>query len=52
MQTDETLRADGTLRPRDIALYLHSRFGLEVTVDTVEKLIFNDLAGCVCKFSF
>ena len=45
MQTDDPIRVDGTLHPRDIALYLNSRFGLDITVETVDKLIFKDLSG-------
>lgn len=50
MQTDKVLRPDGTLKPQDVTLFLQSRFGLAVDEETVERLIFKDLAGWVCSF--
>lgn len=49
MQTDEGFRLDGTLQPQDVALYLLSRFGLQVDPKTVEQLVFKDLAGRVSR---
>lgn len=47
MQTDELLRSNGSIKARDVALYLHSRFGLDIDEATVNMLIVKELAGNV-----
>jgi len=42
---EEVQRVDGSLKPKDVALYLYSRFGITVPEDTVKDLIFTQLAA-------
>ena len=45
MQTDEIFRMDGSIKPIDVKLYLHSRFGIEVDEQTVMPILTELAAG-------
>lgn len=51
MQTGEVHRKDGSILAEDIVLFLNSKYGIKVDLETIQKLIVYDLAGCVsfCK---
>ena len=47
LQTGDDLRVDGSIRPRDVQLFLLSRYGIQVEPERITELIFQDLAGAL-----